>query len=86
MSAVPQRTPSVPSQDLSAFSDRHLGPTSSEMDKMLAALGVPTIEALLDEVVPDSIRVREPLSLAAPLSETEALDRFARRQQGGHRL
>ncbi len=76
MSAVPQRTPSVPSQDLSAFSDRHLGPTSSEMDKMLAALGVPTIEALLDEVVPDSIRVREPLSLAAPLSETEALDRL----------
>ncbi len=82
MSEVPQRTPSVPSQDLSAFADRHLGPTSSEADKMLAALGVPTIEDLLDEIVPESIRIRQPLNLDAPLSETEALDRLRRIASG----
>ena len=76
MPAVAQRPPSVPTLDLSAFADRHLGPTSSEADKMLAALGVATIEVLLDEIVPDSIRIREPLSLAPPLSEAEALDRL----------
>ncbi len=73
---VPHRIPPVPSPDFSAFADRHIGLASSEADKMLAALGVPTIAALLDEIVPDSIRIREPLSLPAPLSESEALDRL----------
>ncbi len=76
MSIVPHRIPPVPSPDFSAFADRHIGPTSGEAEKMLAAIGVPTIGALLDEIVPDPIRIREPLSLPAPLSESEALDRL----------
>ena len=76
MSDVPQRRPSVPSQDLSAFADRHLGPTSSEADKMLAALGVVSLDALLDDIVPESIRIRGSLALSAALTEPDALERL----------
>src|SRR5688572_1508240 len=40
---------------------------------MLDKLGVPSLAALIDETVPDSIRLREPLALPAALSEPEAL-------------
>ena len=45
---------------------------------MLDELGVPSLAALIDETVPDSIRLREPLALPAALSEPEALDGVAR--------
>src|SRR5215210_9259317 len=40
---------------------------------MLDRLGVPSLAALIDETVPESIRVREPLALPTALSESEAL-------------
>ncbi len=40
---------------------------------MLDTLGVPSLSALIDETVPASIRLREPLALPAALSEPEAL-------------
>ncbi|WP_323037803.1 aminomethyl-transferring glycine dehydrogenase [Pararhodobacter sp.] len=47
---------------------RHIGPSPSEMAEMLQVVGVPTLEALIDETVPASIRQEKPL-LWAPLSE-----------------
>jgi glycine dehydrogenase len=43
---------------------------------MLAALGVKDLDALIDQVVPDSIRQRGNLSLPAPLTEEQALRRL----------
>jgi len=55
------------------FAGRHIGPDAGELDRILATLGVPDLEALADAAVPAAIRSGRPLSLPAPLSETEAL-------------
>ncbi|GHC23345.1 glycine dehydrogenase (decarboxylating) [Gemmobacter nanjingensis] len=51
---------------------RHIGPSPAEMTDMLKAVGVPTLEALIDETIPASIRQETPLGWA-PLSEHELL-------------
>ena len=51
---------------------RHIGPSPTEMAEMLKAVGTPTLEALIDETVPASIRQPKGLDWA-PLSEHELL-------------
>ena len=58
------------------FSRRHIGPSAAEAESMLQTLGFKTIDDLIDQVVPEGIRVREPLNLAPPLSEEQALRRM----------
>jgi glycine dehydrogenase len=55
------------------FEPRHLGIDAAAEREMLAALGLASREALLDEALPASIRQRAPLELPAPLAEAEAL-------------
>ena len=57
------------------FAQRHIGPRANQIETMLAAVGVDTLDMLLDQVVPASIRSHSPLELAPPLSEHEALER-----------
>ncbi|MFT7536767.1 MAG: glycine dehydrogenase, partial [Hyphomicrobiaceae bacterium] len=38
------------------FQDRHIGPSSSELDQILQALGCRTLEDLTEKAVPSSIR------------------------------
>ena len=57
------------------FAPRHIGPSASQRDEMLAAIGVESLDALIDEVVPQSIRLDRPLNL--PPAESEHL--FLRR-------
>jgi glycine dehydrogenase len=59
-----------------AFIARHIGPDDAEIAAMLKVVGQPSLEALLDAIVPASIRLTEPLALPAPLSEEEALARI----------
>ncbi|WP_420341918.1 aminomethyl-transferring glycine dehydrogenase [Paenirhodobacter sp.] len=54
---------------------RHIGPSPAEMEAMLKVVGAPTLDALIDETVPASIRQAEPLDWA-PLSEHELLARM----------
>jgi glycine dehydrogenase len=54
---------------------RHIGPSPSEMDEMLKAVGVTSLDALIDETVPASIRQSIPLGWA-PLSEHDLLARM----------
>ncbi len=54
---------------------RHIGPSPTEMEAMLAAVGVQTLDALIDETVPASIRQASGLGWA-PLAEHELLDRM----------
>jgi glycine dehydrogenase len=56
-----------------AFLPRHLGPSEDELQEMLATLGVPTLDALIDAAVPDDIRLRRPLALPSPRGESQAL-------------
>ena len=54
---------------------RHIGPSPFEMDEMLAVVGVRTLDELIDQTVPASIRQARPLSWA-PLAEHELLARM----------
>ncbi len=55
------------------FVSRHVGPRTADQRAMLAALGVPSLETLIAQAVPKSIRIERPLDLPAPASEAEAL-------------
>ncbi|HEY0237228.1 MAG TPA: glycine dehydrogenase (aminomethyl-transferring), partial [Friedmanniella sp.] len=55
------------------FADRHIGPRADERDKMLAALGLGSLEDLVAQAMPAGIRMQRPLDLPPALSETEAL-------------
>jgi glycine dehydrogenase len=55
------------------FVDRHIGISDEEQAEMLGLLGYPTRAALIDAVVPASIRQSAPLALAAAKGEEEAL-------------
>ncbi len=54
---------------------RHIGPSPAEMAEMLKVVGAPTLEALIDETVPASLRQDRPLPWA-PLSEGGLLARM----------
>jgi glycine dehydrogenase len=55
------------------FSTRHLGPNSDEKSQMLAALGLDSIDQLIEQTVPDSLpRAGEP-NVGVTLSEEAAL-------------
>jgi len=52
---------------------RHIGPSPEEMDEMLAVVGADSLDALIDETVPASIRQDDPLDFGPALSEHELL-------------
>ncbi|MDR0807773.1 MAG: aminomethyl-transferring glycine dehydrogenase, partial [Gemmobacter sp.] len=54
---------------------RHIGPSPAEMAEMLKAVGVPSLDALIDETIPASIRQEVPLGWA-PLSEQALLGKL----------
>jgi len=56
-----------------AFVRRHIGPSTADVDAMLATLHLDTLDALIAEVVPSAIRSQAPLDLPAAKSETELL-------------
>jgi glycine dehydrogenase len=58
---------------MSEFIQRHIGPSESEQRKMLADLGLSTIDELVREIVPDSILLRGDSNLPDGCSEQEAL-------------
>ncbi len=61
------------------FVDRHLGPRPADADAMLQSLGYPSLDALIDAVVPTDIRTKAVLDIPAAVSETEALAELAQR-------
>jgi len=52
---------------------RHIGPSPEEMAEMFEVLGVDSLDQLIDETVPQSIRQTEPLEFGKPKSERELL-------------
>ncbi|MGR3659664.1 MAG: aminomethyl-transferring glycine dehydrogenase [Paracoccaceae bacterium] len=52
---------------------RHIGPSPSEMEDMLAVLGVSSLDELIDQTVPKGIRQKEPLEFGKAKSERELL-------------
>jgi len=54
------------------FARRHIGPSPDERDEMLQAVGAPTLDALMDEAIPSSIRLKKPLALPVIISCSSA--------------
>ncbi len=52
---------------------RHIGPSPDEIRAMLDVIGVDSLDALIDETLPKSIRQKEPLDFGKPKSEHELL-------------
>ncbi|MFO7790850.1 MAG: aminomethyl-transferring glycine dehydrogenase [Bacteroidota bacterium] len=46
------------------FTDRHIGPRDEDLKEMLNTVGVDSIEQLIDEAVPKSIRLDKPIDMA----------------------
>ena len=56
-----------------AFAFRHIGPREAEVAEMLKTIGVNSIEQLIEETVPDGIRLKKPLDLLPAMTEHEYL-------------
>ena len=52
---------------------RHIGPSPAEMAEMLAVVGAPDLQTLIEETVPKGIRQAAPLDFGKPKSERELL-------------
>ncbi|MEQ9186255.1 MAG: aminomethyl-transferring glycine dehydrogenase [Cryomorphaceae bacterium] len=57
-----------------SFQLRHIGPRREEIQSMLDAIGVSSIDQLIDETVPRSIRLKNPLNLDEGITEHEFLE------------
>jgi len=51
------------------FVDRHNGPRSSDISSMLKKIGANSVDELIDQTVPSSIRLKKPLDLPEGMSE-----------------
>ncbi len=56
------------------FVRRHVGPGIAQTEYMVAALGRSSLDAVIDEAVPEVIRMGERLALPPALSEVEVVD------------
>lgn len=62
---------------MSAFSKRHIGPSSSEKEAMLNAIGVDSVDELIDKTIPSGIRLKKPLDISPAMTEKQYLDHIA---------
>ncbi len=68
--------PFKPADEAAAtFVRRHIGPSPRDVAAMLETVGAKSLDALMGETLPSSIRQKKPLDLGTPLSETESARR-----------
>ena len=58
------------------FIHRHIGPSENEISQMLDALGMSSLDELIDKVVPDSIRMHGEMELPDSRTETDVLNQL----------
>ena len=61
---------------LDQFARRHIGPSPDDLKPMLDQIGVSSLDALIDEAIPASIRLSQPLDLPPAESESQYLTRL----------
>ena len=61
-----------------AFVPRHLSLTQADREAMLATCGLDSLESLIDQTVPDAIRLSTELDLAEPQGERVVVERMRR--------
>ena len=58
------------------FADRHIGPRGDEVATMLDAVGVASLEELVERALPEGVATETPLRLPAPRTEAATLARL----------
>ena len=61
---------------LDSFAPRHIGPRGDDVAAMLKEVGAASLDALIDEAIPASIRLKAPLDLPPAESESTYLARL----------
>uniref|UniRef100_A0A673X7V6 glycine dehydrogenase (aminomethyl-transferring) n=1 Tax=Salmo trutta TaxID=8032 RepID=A0A673X7V6_SALTR len=56
------------------FAERHIGPGERDKREMLNVLGLESIAQLIEDTVPESIRIQRSMKMDDPLCENEVLD------------
>ncbi len=51
------------------FVNRHIGPGDDEIKKMVKDCGVETLDQLIEQTIPEQIRLKNKLNLAPPVNE-----------------
>ena len=54
-----------------SFAYRHIGPKAAETSEMLQVVGAESLDALIDQTVPNTIRFRGEMDLSEPMTEAE---------------
>jgi len=62
--------------ELAPFVGRHIGPSERETNEMLDALGLNSLEGLVDGVIPPGIRSKTPLEIGPGEAESDLLNRL----------
>ncbi|MEE4296627.1 MAG: aminomethyl-transferring glycine dehydrogenase [Wenzhouxiangella sp.] len=68
------RSPLTDLQANEDFIKRHIGPDEESIALMLESIGSESLEALMNETMPDSIRQARPLALPAAMTEAQMLE------------
>ncbi|MEY4918977.1 MAG: hypothetical protein RLZZ431_159 [Bacteroidota bacterium] len=55
------------------FIKRHIGPSAQDTEKMLAAIGIKSVDELIEKTIPTIIRSKKPMQIPEGLSEFEML-------------
>ena len=55
------------------FVNRHIGPNREEIEQMLKIIGVDSVDNLIEETIPDSIRLKDELKLDPAVTENKFL-------------
>jgi glycine dehydrogenase len=63
-------------QNQIAFEKRHNGPSSDQINEMLNAIAVDSLDQLMEEAIPSNIRRNNSLQLPAALGESDYLERM----------
>jgi glycine dehydrogenase len=58
------------------FTRRHIGPSTKDQAEMLEVAGASSLDDLMRQTLPDSIRQAQPLDIGPALTETAALERM----------
>ncbi len=66
---------------MTKFADRHIGISSIDLPKILSTIGVDSLEHLIKETIPDSIRTSEDMGVGKALSEFDYLNRMKEIEQ-----
>ncbi|MCC6684226.1 MAG: hypothetical protein IT247_04055, partial [Bacteroidia bacterium] len=55
------------------FERRHIGPDAAQTAEMLKAIGVKSLDQLIDETIPSHIRLKKPMAIGESYTEQEVL-------------